>query len=198
MPRPKEAERDAIAGDTRQRLLEAALEEIAREGYMGAKVDRISQAAGFAKGTIYNYFPSKRDLMLALLDTLAELHLGFTAQSIQPEQDARQRLESFFRAGLAFTQQHLAAARVLVNTVYGPDEAFKLHLYAAYQPMFQLVGEIVAVGVAEGRFRQLEPSSTAALLMTFYLGMASQVDESGRTWLPPDQIIDFVLHAVLK
>jgi hypothetical protein len=36
--------------ETRQRLLEAAASEFAREGYTGANINRISQAAGFAKG----------------------------------------------------------------------------------------------------------------------------------------------------
>ncbi|HEY4691966.1 MAG TPA: helix-turn-helix domain-containing protein, partial [Bellilinea sp.] len=53
--------------ETRQRLVNAAIEEIAREGYENASINRITQAAGVATGTIYNYFPSKHELMLAIL-----------------------------------------------------------------------------------------------------------------------------------
>ena len=49
MPRPKQSERDEILSDTRQRLLAAATESFARQGYAGANVDAISRAAGFAK-----------------------------------------------------------------------------------------------------------------------------------------------------
>src|SRR5215207_10383484 len=51
----------------RTRLLEAAAAEFADAGVDGANVNRISLAAGLAKGTIYNYFPSKRDLFLAVV-----------------------------------------------------------------------------------------------------------------------------------
>jgi len=76
MPRHKDAEREQVMSQTRQLLLEAAAEEFAREGYAGANINRISRAAGFAKGTIYNYFSSKRALMLALIDAIAETHLA--------------------------------------------------------------------------------------------------------------------------
>ena len=53
---------------TRARLLAAAAQEFARAGFERANVDGISLAAGYAKGTIYNYFPSKEELFLAVVE----------------------------------------------------------------------------------------------------------------------------------
>src|SRR5260370_228011 len=53
---------------TRRRLLAAAAQEFARAGLERASVDAISLAAGYAKGTIYNYFPSKEELFLAVVE----------------------------------------------------------------------------------------------------------------------------------
>jgi AcrR family transcriptional regulator len=199
MPRHKDSERNQVLSETRQLLIQAGTEEFAREGYAGANVDRISRGAGFAKGTIYNYFDSKRALMLAIIDETAGAHLDFMVASIRREQDAGRRLERFFEAGFAFVTDHLAQGRVMVNTIYGSDAAFKEYLYAAYQPMFQLVGqEIVAAGIAQGIFRPVDPEATALLLMTIYLGTGSQVDERGRIWLDPRQIADFALHALRR
>ena len=72
MPRHKDAERETVMSETRRLLLAAATREFAREGYAGANVNRISKAAGFAKGTIYNYFSSKRALDLARDAALSE------------------------------------------------------------------------------------------------------------------------------
>jgi AcrR family transcriptional regulator len=63
MPRFKEEDRNQLKGETRRALLEAAALEFAREGYNGANINRISTAAGYAKGTIYNYFESTRSCM---------------------------------------------------------------------------------------------------------------------------------------
>lgn len=199
MPRHKESEREQIVSDTRQLLLQAAAGEFAREGYAGAKVDRISNAAGFAKGTIYNYYASKRALMLALIDETASLHLDYIAGQVHQEDGARYRLVCFFEAGFAFVADHLAPARVMVNTLYGPDAEFKAYMWQAYQPLFQLVGqEIIAAGIAQGVFQPVDPGATAALLMTIYLGAGSQVDDEGRTWLDAQQVADFALRALQR
>ena len=197
MPRHKDAEREKVMSETRQLLLEAAAKEFAREGYVGANINRISRAAGFAKGTIYNYFSSKRTLMLALIDAIAETHLDLILGEVQKEKDPGRRLERFFEAGFAFVSRYLAQGRVMLNTIYGPDAEFKIHAHNAYQPMFQFVSqEVIAPGIARGIFRPVEPDVTAALLMTVYLGTASQVDEKGRPWLAPGQVADFAFHAL--
>ena len=45
---------------TRERILSAAGDVVARDGYDGASVDRIAEAAGYSKGAFYSNFSSKR------------------------------------------------------------------------------------------------------------------------------------------
>jgi AcrR family transcriptional regulator len=199
MPRPKKAEREQILSETRQSLLTAATEEFSRLGYAGAKVDRISQTAGFAKGTIYNYFPGKRDLMLAVIESISVLHMEYVAMQVRQEEDPACRLERFFEAGFGFVSDYLPQSQVMVNNLYGPDPQFKEAMYQAYLPMFALVGnEIIAEGVQQGKFRQVDPQSTAALLMTIYLGTASQVSDEGKPWQSANQVADFVLNGLRR
>jgi TetR/AcrR family transcriptional regulator len=199
MPRPKKTEREQILSETRQSLLTAATEEFARLGYAGAKVDRISQTAGFAKGTIYNYFPSKRDLMLAVIEYISTLHMEYVAGQVRQEEDPACRLERFFEAGFGFVSDYLPQSQVMVNNLYGPDPQFREAMYRAYLPMFALVGsEIIAEGVQQGTFRQVDPQSTAALLMTIYLGTASQVSDEGKPWQSASQVADFVLNGLRR
>jgi AcrR family transcriptional regulator len=184
-------------GQTRQRLLQAATAEFAREGYARANINRISQSAGYAKGTVYNYFASKQALMLALIDEIAGAHFDAVSEHVLDQDGAARRLERFFEAGFAWVTGNLDQARVMITTLNGPDLDFKLHMYEAYQPMFQLVGrDIVAVGVERGAFRQAEPEAAARLLMTIYLGVASQVNEQGRLWFTPGQVTDLLLDGL--
>jgi AcrR family transcriptional regulator len=197
MPRHKESDREEIMSETRTLLLAAATEEFAREGYLGANINRISKNAGFAKGTIYNYFESKRALMLALINEIAAGHLEFMASQVRKDDDPASRLERFFEAGFAWVTDNLPQGRLLFATLNGPDEEFKVRMYEAYLPMFQLVGQdILTAGMEQGLFRQLEPVSTAGLIMTIYLGTGSQVNEQGQQWFPPAQVAEFVLKAL--
>jgi len=197
MPRYKKTDRQEIRGQTRQALLQAATVEFAREGFERANINHISQAAGFAKGTIYNYFVSKRALMLALIDEIAGAHLSCISKHIAQEDHPARRLERFFEAGFAWVTENLDRARVMFTTLNGPDHEFKLSMYEAYQPMFELVGrDIVAVGVERGVFGQVEPVAAARLLMTIYLGVGSQVNQQGKHWFTPGQVTDLLLNGL--
>ncbi|MFC1618830.1 TetR/AcrR family transcriptional regulator [Candidatus Neomarinimicrobiota bacterium] len=197
MPRHKTTQRQQIQGETRQLLLQSAIDEFARFGYENANINHISQAAGFAKGTIYNYFESKRALMLALIEETARLHLEYITRHVITVSDAPGRLRRFFEAGFNFVEQYLAQGRVMVNNIYGPDPEFKQVMYQAYLPMFQLVGkDILALGMSQGTFRDMDSEATAGLLMNIYLGIASSANEAGKTWMSARHVADFVLHAL--
>jgi AcrR family transcriptional regulator len=199
MPRHKDAERYQVMSETRRLLLDAATAEFAREGYDGANINRISRAAGFAKGTIYNYFPSKRELMLSLIDEIAASHHRFVAAQVWQEEDPVRRLQRFFEAGVDWIIDYLAQGRVMLTVLNGPDVEFKRCMAQGYQPMHQLlIEDILLPGVEHGLFRQLDPGATAGLLMTLYLGIGSTVDEEGRARLTPEWITEFVLDGLRK
>jgi len=197
--RYKDNEHEKIKSETRRSLLDAAIVEFAREGYEGANINRISQAAGFAKGTIYNYFDSKRALMITLIEETAGLHLEFITEQVYRHDDASRRVELFFEAGFAFASTYLAHGSVMVNNLYGPDAEFKEVMYQAYLPMFELLGkDIIALGISQGIFRQMDPTHTASMLMMIYLGIASQVNEEGKPWVEADQVAGLVLNGLLN
>ena len=197
MVRMKSEVREQVMGQTRQALLNAAAEEFSSQGYDQANINAISIKAGFAKGTVYNYFPSKQALLLALIDSIAQEHLEYLRSAILSEDDPATRLERFFQAGFEYVTSHIHRARTMFNTVYSSNQEQKDYCFQAYQPMFQLVAEqILLPGMQQNIFRQAELGPTAILLMTIYLGTASQVDEQGRPWLDPNQVAEFALRAL--
>jgi AcrR family transcriptional regulator len=197
MSRFKKEERDRIFKDTRQVLLNTAAEEFAHHGYIGANINHISLAAGLSKGTIYNYFESKRALMLAVIDEIAVTHFEFIADQVFQESNVVRRLERFFEAGFDWVTNHLAQTKVIFITLNGPEIEFKQYMYHAYHPVLHLVGkDILAAGMEQGIFRQMDPATTAGLIMTIYLGSISYFDEQGRLWLTSSQVADFVLSAL--
>ena len=193
MARYKEINRKKIKSEIRRQLLQAAADEIARLGYDGANINNISEAAGYAKGTIYNYFSSKRELMLELIDQTGKDHFNFVKQRVLKEANPGKRMEIFFEAGFIYVEQNLAHGKVMIGAVYGHDEEFKLRTYQAYLPFFQFVAQdILEFGVDREVLKPLDVDSTANLLMTIYLGAGSQVDENGRPWLDAKQVAALV------
>ena len=64
---------EEIRGQSRKKILDAAFELFAIQGYHGTSISQIAKHAGVAKGLIYNYFEKKDDLVLAVVqDMLSE------------------------------------------------------------------------------------------------------------------------------
>jgi AcrR family transcriptional regulator len=71
---------------TRTLILEAGLEEIAREGLAGAKIEHIARRAGVTRPTVYAHFARKEDFLLALQDRMRE---GVVGELLERVADAR-------------------------------------------------------------------------------------------------------------
>src|SRR6266550_6297885 len=53
---------EARKAETRERIVSAALDQLAEGGYASASVQAVAARAGVATGTVYRHFPSKADL----------------------------------------------------------------------------------------------------------------------------------------
>jgi AcrR family transcriptional regulator len=199
MPRYKESQRDTARSTTRQQLMAAATRLIAEKGFEGANINQISLVAGFAKGTIYNYFTSKDALMLALVNEFGGEHASYIADAVRQENDPRARLRCFFKSGFRYIEEHPAAAQMLLVTLYSTRVEFRQAMFIAYQPMFQVMREdILSAGMAQDIFRQVDLPATTTLLLTLYLGAGSQRDANLKVYQDPDTVADFALQALLK
>ncbi|HZX04007.1 TetR/AcrR family transcriptional regulator [Kribbella sp.] len=76
------------------RVLEAAMTEMRARGYDGLSVDRVAERAGVAKTTIYRRWPSKAELVMAMITELT------SAVPFDPSGDPRHDLGEFV-AGIA-------------------------------------------------------------------------------------------------
>lgn len=197
MARLATAEKQEIQNETRTKLLDAAAIEFANNGFTGANINQISLAAGFAKGTVYNYFPSKRGLMLALIDDIGARHTTFIIEQATSHSDAVKRLEAFYQAGFEFVEQYPVQAQIAINAVYGFDAEFKKRIYQAYQGLFDLlIEDIIGLGITQGDFTHENADTAAALLMSIYLGGSSLYNPEGGVWFDAQKVTDFVMSGL--
>lgn len=69
----------------KQLILDTARELFAETGYQGTSIDLVVKKAGVSKPTIYNNFPTKQALLLALIETLLEEFQVFRSNLFQEE-----------------------------------------------------------------------------------------------------------------
>ncbi len=63
----------SLESEKKARIINAALKEFARNGYSKASTNDIVKEAGISKGSLFNYFNSKRELYLFLLDCVVKI-----------------------------------------------------------------------------------------------------------------------------
>ena len=83
---------NSLEAEKQERIINAALKEFARNGYEKASTNEIVEEAGISKGSLFNYFNSKKELYLFLLDYVAEMIEKIYAQVDWNETDFFERM----------------------------------------------------------------------------------------------------------
>src|SRR5437588_12312304 len=95
---PQRSLRERLREVRAELILDVAEEMLAEKGYHDASMDEIAARAGIAKGTLYQHFPGKEDLVFALF----ERSLGLFEQAVEQaataaDLTARAKLERILR-----------------------------------------------------------------------------------------------------
>jgi AcrR family transcriptional regulator len=138
-------------------ILDAAMAEFAEHGYDAARLDRVAQRAGIAKGTIYLYFSSKEALFEAVAMRAIGPQLGAIGAQVQSFSGSTEEFirGPFKQAQLRLLQsdaRHLARI-ILTEGRNFPDLTEFFYREVVQQGLDTLRG-VVARGVASGEFRQ--------------------------------------------
>jgi AcrR family transcriptional regulator len=168
----------------RGELLAAARRVFERDGYHGATVSAVVQAAGLSQGAFYLYFADKKGIFAALQDEMATLLRRRIYWATRDVADARRRLEAGLEAFFEFYDEYAAYNRRLTIEGLGIDQSFEarqteLHqtLASAFEPTLRELGvaaTMVAAFALLGMAAQLaywqhfqrmqQPSMSAATL----------------------------------
>jgi AcrR family transcriptional regulator len=176
----------------RTRLLEAAAAEFADAGVDGANVNRISLAAGLAKGTVYNYFPSKHDLFLAVVEEASSLAAA-GGEALDRDAPTAERLRAILESDVEWVREHEEFARVLVREALAGDPRHQAGIVAAAAPFVERVTDIVAAGIERGEIRAELDVGQLALLFSGLCELAVSLHwGAGGGWPRLDEIPELV------
>jgi AcrR family transcriptional regulator len=186
----------AVKETTRESLLAAAAAEFSRAGLERASIDAISVGAGFGKGTVYNYFASKEELFLAVVE--AAMAQAADAPTTADAAGARDRLRATLAGFCDWAREHDAFARVLVRECLMGTPTLYRRVIAAEQPLIGKLELLLREGTATGELRSDLPSDLLAAALAGLTDLALV-----RSWASEGeditiaQIPDLVVQALL-
>lgn len=122
---------------TRQRIIDAAFQEIHRSGFQGMRLDHVLAGAGITKGGFYHHFASKLALGYAVIDTVIHAHVS--AVWVEPLENSDQPLQTLIdiitKLGLTMDDTVISLGCPLNNLAQemSPlDEGFRLRINRIY------------------------------------------------------------------
>jgi AcrR family transcriptional regulator len=188
-------------GETRIRILQAALDCFSADGYAAASVEDICRAAGVSKGAFYHHFESKQALFLTLLDDwlrMLEVDMEAMKRSTIPEtliqmtsvlpgvfRSARNRLVMWLEFWLQASRN-----RTVWKATIAP--------YHHYRDLF---ATLVKQGIDEGSLGDVDPQVVAQAILSLAVGLFLQgvLDPKGADWsMVSEQSVRLLLNGIRK
>jgi AcrR family transcriptional regulator len=166
--------------ERRAQLLAAAQEVFVANGYHGAAMDEIAETARVSKPVLYQHFPSKRELYLALLDSHLSKLIDLLLGALNSTTDNDERVQAVMRAYFRFIAHDDQAHRLVFESDLINDPEVSARLESLNKTFADAVARVIA---EDTRLPELE----AQLLGRALAGMA-QV--SARYWLETDGNLD--------
>ncbi|MCW2538850.1 MAG: TetR/AcrR family transcriptional regulator [Frankiales bacterium] len=170
----------------RQQLLAAAQEVFVNHGYHAAAMDDIAIQAGVSKPVLYQHFPGKLDLYLALLDTHAEDLIEAVRSALAETLDNHQRVHNVVTAYFDFVDGAArgdeGAFRLIFESDLGNEPAVRERVASVTRSTMQAVADTVAAdtGLSRPQAELLGVALTGAAQMaaTWWLDADRPVDKA--------------------
>lgn len=195
MARPRRSQ------DTRERLLEEGLSSLLRDGYHGTGLKAVLDRSAIPKGSFYNYFSSKEDFAIAVIERYAECLGRQLADALAGAPDALTGLQAFFRAQM---DEFVAAGFVggcLVANLGGElegNDVFREVLGTSLRGYRDGILAAIRDGQKQGQFRKdLDAEGMADLLVSAWEGAVIRM-KIERSLAPLEQCLDQTLTGYFR
>jgi AcrR family transcriptional regulator len=162
--------------ERRAQLLTAALEVFTAAGYHAAAMDEIADRAGVSKPVLYQHFPSKLDLYLAVLDLHVDSLVYTIQRAIASTHDNADRVRATVDAYFNFIEEEGEAYRFLFESDMNVEPAVRERLSRMTYDCAAAVSAIIAADTGI-------PEEAAMLLGVGLIGTAQF---TARYWLERD------------
>lgn len=150
-------------------LLEAALALFVEKGFAATRIEEVAQRAGVSKGTLYLYYPSKEELLKAVIAHYVSARIDATAQEVERYRGPLTPL--LIDTFVQWWQQMVASPasgtfKLMIGEARNFPELAAFYVHEVIEPGHRLIGGILERGIAAGEFRRVDvESATHSLLL---------------------------------
>ncbi len=142
----------------------AAIRVFAQKGFHGARAEEIAEEAGVAVGTIYNYFQSKEDLLLAIFQREFDQEMALYESLEEEGLSIPDRIRAILEAHFARLRGAHGVGRVLVRERFNWSGDIAGRLLELHRGMLTRIEALIQEGIDQGWVRPCDPRIVAPAL----------------------------------
>jgi len=140
--------------DKRAIILDAALKTFVKRGYPDTKVAEIASEAGIAEGTIYNYFQSREELLLALFDEKWGMIIDEIRKKIRRIDDPNKKLKAIFATVVTMFRKNRQLAELFMVDIRQSSVFLNNYTINRIVEFLDLIEELLEEGKRKGLYRK--------------------------------------------
>ena len=194
MPRLSKARKELLTTMMKQSIFEAATSVLYEHGVDGTTMNRVAEAADLAKSSLYDYFPSKGEMLKFVSDRLVVPFVQAVEEIVRADLPAPQKLERILRLAFEKGIKHKAIIRLLAEAEqeYQVKKRTGPRILEAFTAIFEQ-------GIREGSFHPHNPAHTGRMFLgafseVFELLKSSASEEAANEYV--GVLIDAALHGL--
>ncbi len=138
-------------------IARASIDLFCEKGIAQTTIDEIARSAGVAKGTVYLYFKNKEEIVFAIWDMIAQLHVKTFEQSVRPTMGSKEKILAFFHfkgfdeeaQKIMDLYQHFMSAMLVDKT-----GLYTTYFESFFQRDYDFIATCLHEGVLCGEFRE--------------------------------------------
>ncbi|MFJ8216341.1 TetR/AcrR family transcriptional regulator [Bacillus cereus] len=164
--------------ERQMRILEAAVDMFGEKGYASTSTSEIAKRAGVAEGTIFRYYKTKKDLLLAVvMPTLTKFAAPFFVQAFAKEifkseyKSYEGLLRVVIRNRFEFAKKHFPMIKILIQEVPFQPELKNEIQHLVETELLSHFKKLIVKFQEEGEIIETPPSSVLRLTLSAVLGL---------------------------
>lgn len=161
----------------REQVMSVARRVFMERGYHAAGMDEIADAAGVSKPVLYQHFPSKLELYLALLDGGIDELLNSADTALASTSDNKERVRATMRAYFAFVADRNSAFRLVFESDVMNESAVRERVDRVHEAIASKIADVISTDTGL--------SNDQAMMLGSGLQGLAQV--AATRWLTADQ-----------
>jgi AcrR family transcriptional regulator len=171
----------AARGEKRPLILQAATEVFAEQGFAAVTVAEIAKRAGIGKGTVYEYFSSKDDLLFAVFEWMNERILKRFETLLAEEGTTRERLRRMLGIAAEVTCEQVEMQAVVLDFWAASrgtksEERYNQSCVESFRTYRLLAADVIREGQAAGELNPaVDADATAVMMVAAIDGLGVQI-----------------------